>query len=270
MRKIHLLLGAILILASSCQKEDIAKNIRTYTGPEICRKIDSLKSLYACQMEFEFDTTSCTLSDDAFMQIERLIIKESSRKSGYGTKSAELDEGDDSELIIHCVTAYAGNGGNDIIGTGLNNITSYKIKECDGYHLNGTPPNVIHRKEGCVYFQVEFNALYYPFAYITFSGIFEFDRAADFIDWVEDDMMYVSGTWDWDPGKLKYFYNEVALASEYYGKRKDKVIDKVTGGWVSYYVKQRFIFVIFNLNDGEDLDYTKPQQFTMRGYFAND
>lgn len=270
MRKINLLLGAFIIFVSSCQKEQAINIVRTYSGIEICQKIDSLESLYGCQMNFEFDTAACVLSDDAFNQIEQILAKESTRRGKHETKSAEYDAGDNSELLIHCITAYSGDGGDDVIGTGRNDITSYSIMGCDGYHKNGTPVTATYHKEGCVYFQVKFTAFYYPYALVNFNGIFEYDNATDFIEWVEDDMMYVSGTWDWNPGKLKYYYNEVALASEYDGTKKSQAVDKVTGGLVSYYTRQRFVFIIYNVRAGEVLDYYNSGDFTMRGYFANE
>lgn len=259
---------AIICAAScSCTKSEMEPpqidSNHYYSEPQISQKIDSLKQLYNCNFDYDL-TENCVLSDDTFNKLEELL-----RNSSPTTKSVEYGEGDDSELLIHCITAINGDGGEDIIGNNFNDTDNVTMTLTDGYHKPGESKYTSHNRN-CRYMRVTFNAFLLPWIYISFNGVVEQKHYTDDITWVEESVVYKGGVWDWDPGDLYYFYNDVALASEYNGTKKSEIIDKITGGIITIRIRERFVFIIYNLTPGALLDIDKVRELTLRGYFTNE
>lgn len=261
-----------LFFLISCQKEQNYhfENIPFYQGDKIKQKIESLRIKYNYNFDIEYDS-NIAFSEYSFKELEKLL-SQISNFNNYcpGTKIAEEYEGDESELLIICLDSYTSPGGigmNDY-GYTSNDITDYRISSTIGYHQNGDRPSTITHRENCRYLYVSFYASYWPFAGIEFNGTIEYNYKQDNVNWVDDNIVPRYGLWDWQPGNFYYFYNDVALVSEYLGTKKSIITDIITGGVFTIRIRERFIFIIYDIA-GDPITYDK-RSLRMRGYFVSE
>jgi hypothetical protein len=205
-----------VVLLVACSKENYRsdeEDITYYTGMQLSKIVDSLKTVYNSDLDYEFSETSI-YSGDILCKLEKIISCSSSKSK---TRSIEFNPGDDDELLIHCITAYSGDGGDNVIGNNYNDTDNVSIHVADGYHKPGESGNILHNNGGR-YLSVSFDAFLLPWIYISFKGVVE--QTTERTSWVEESVTSKGGIWEWNPGNLYYYYNDVALASEYNGTKK--------------------------------------------------
>ena len=242
---IILLYVATMLVSCTKQLSPDADNGGLLTTDELLLQFENIRQKYQVDFSVDFSQTDL-FSVDIVHQLEEKIRQISCNKER--TKIGTMYDGDDGELLIHCITAFSGGGGEAIIassGIDADHTVTYSIAETSGYHIPGTPAMMTTHRSGFSYFKVTFMTTHSVYATVEFEGVLEVSNTEDYCEWKEADIYPMGGVWDWQASNLYYSMSSAAICSEYTGTRKEVIVDAITQGGAKYSGQRKVL--VYNL-----------------------